>query len=133
MKREKQFGGGLREFLTDEEMANIAELQNGHLDDTALEVVDLLREGFLTLSDTQRQVILTLVDFDCTERKAAKILGLQYGTFIEHLKRARKKLKKYVLQNLKGSIYSAGLLKEMNESEAEESNTSTTNDTDENN
>lgn len=124
MKHERQFGGKYRKFLSDEAMANIAELDKDELNDRAKEVVELLREGFNILSDMQRKVILTLVDNDCTERKAADILGLHYLSFRAHLRRAQNKLKKYVSQNLEGSIYNAGIHEETQINEAESDNSS---------
>lgn len=70
-----------------------------YLTDDQQEVVDLLREGFNTLSDMQKRVILMLVDQKCTERKAAEILGIHHSTLSNHLNRARKKLVQYVVQN----------------------------------
>lgn len=104
---QKPFGGHFRAYLTDAELEAIA--SNPSLpSDLVKEVADLIQEGFTGLTRTQQLVVKTLFDGECTEREAAQQLGMDYSTFRNHLTRARKKLKKYVTQNLESGTYSRG-------------------------
>lgn len=85
-----------------------AEVENARLSGEQLELVELLREGFSSLSDMQKRVLMLMVDQNCTQRKAAKILGIHHATLINHLNRARKKLMQYVIQARKASIDTTG-------------------------
>lgn len=124
MKRTRQFGGKKRVFLSDEMLNQIPEQNRDRLSEDQREVIDLMREGFNTLSDMQKRVVMLMVDQNMSERKAAKVLGIEYPTLLNHLNRARKKLKEYVMQNLNAGIYSAGLQEENKPDEATKSNES---------
>ena len=143
--KEQQFGGKLRVFPQKHEseslsgdgnwndfLSNVPEKDNSRLTEDQLELIALMRQGFNTLSDMQKRVIMLMVDQNMSERKAAKTLGLHYSTVLNHLKRARKKLKQYVMQHADPSIIGTAVVKESKESEAEKEDTSSTNDIDEN-
>lgn len=133
MKRTRQFGGKYRSFLPDSMLEKIPESDNSRLTEDQRDVIQVMREGFNTLSDMQKRVIMLMVDQNMSERKVAAALGIEYPTVLNHLNRARKKLKKYVMQNLESSIYSVQQQQEQKENEAEDTDTSTTDDTDESN
>ena len=130
--KEQEFGGKLRIFLTPEEMNEIAEINKNRLTEDQLDVIQIIREGFHTLSEMQQRVIMLMVDQNMSERKVAITLGLHYGTVLRHLDRARKKLKLHVMQNLDSSIISETLCEEKKPNEADKEDTSTSTDTDEN-
>lgn len=133
MKREKQFGGKHRVFLPEEMLEQIPEVDKSKLAEDQKELTDLMREGFNSLSDMQKRVIMLMVDQNMSERKVAKTLGIAYPTVLNHLNRARKKIKQYVMQNTHGSIYIAGLLHEDGkQDEAAEGNKSNFSDSNEN-
>ena len=133
MKRTRQFGGDFRAFLPEDMLENMPEVNNDRLSEDQQEVIEVMREGFNSLSDMQKRVIMLMVDQNMSERKVAKTLGIGYPTVLNHLNRARKKLKEHVMQNLPGSIYSAGLLKEKNKNEADTESKSHIDHTDEDN
>lgn len=118
-KRTRQFGGAFRAFLPDDMLEQMAEINNDRLTEEQREVIEVIRDGFSKLSEMQKRVILLMVDQDLSERKVAKMLGIGYPTVLNHLNRARKKLKDHVMQNASGSIYIAGILKEKKANEAE--------------
>lgn len=62
------------------------------------EVVGLIREAMHFLSDQQRRVVEAMAEGKST-REAATALGMNLSTFVNHLKRARKKIHEYVVQN----------------------------------
>jgi len=93
------FGGKSRIFLTPEELENLPEISNARLSEEDQEIITLLREGFNTLSDMQKRVLLLMVDQKMSIRRVADTLGLHFITVANHLKRARKKLREYVIQN----------------------------------
>lgn len=119
MKMIRQFGGQFRAFLPEGMLEQLPEVEAERITDEQRELVEVLREGFNTLSAMQKRVVLLMVDQNMSERKVAKTLGIGYPTVLNHLARARKKLKKYVMQNAKVSISSEGLLQEKNNDEAE--------------
>lgn len=144
--KEQQFGGKLRVFpqLHESEslsgdgnwndfLSNVPEKDNSRLTEDQIELITIMREGFNTLSDMQKRVVMLMVDQNMSERRAAKTLGLHYSTVLNHLKRARKKLKQYVMQNADPSIICTVVVKETNKSDAEKADTSSNPDTDESN
>jgi DNA-directed RNA polymerase specialized sigma24 family protein len=124
-KRIKQFGGDNRVFLEDHEINNIADKSMERLGDDAMEAVDIIKDGFGTLSDIQRRVISMLctikddTDEYYTIKDIAESLGMQIGTVRTHYKRAKNKLKKLVLQNADASIYIESMLGRMKNDKAE--------------
>lgn len=102
--KEQQFGGRLRVFLSDEELNSIGEINKDRLTQDQVDIIQVIREGFHLLSDMQKRVLLLMVDQNMSERKAAKTLGIGYPTVLNHLRRARKKLKEHVMQNIDPSI-----------------------------
>lgn len=136
--RTKQFGGKHRVILSDNEegdfeqlFENLPEKDNRRVSDEQQEVVDLLREGFVTLSDMQKRVVMLMVDQNLTERKAAEVLGIAYPTLLNHLRRARKKLQMYVMQNREAGVVSREPLNDEGDNDEGEADSSTDNDTDE--
>lgn len=113
------FGGKQRVWLPEDVLENIAETTRKRLSEEDDEVVDVIRKGFKTLSDMQKRVLLLMVNQNMTERKAAKVLGISYSTLLNHLNRARKKLKLYVMQNTDSPNISDDTTYEVNSSEAE--------------
>ena len=135
--RTKQFGGKNRVILPENEegefeqlLENMPEKDNKRVSDAQQEVVDLLREGFVTLSEMQKRVVMMMVDQNFTERKAAEVLGIAYPTLLNHLRRARKKLQQYVMQHREAGLVSREVLNE-GANDKGEANSSGATDTDE--
>jgi DNA-directed RNA polymerase specialized sigma24 family protein len=121
--KEQQFGGKQRVFpkphleLSGDSnigdfLDNVPEKDNSRLTEEQLEIIEIMRAGFKTLSEMQQRVVMLMVDQNMSERKAAKTLGLHYSTVLNHLQRARKKLQKYVMQNADPSIIGTVVRKE---------------------
>lgn len=111
-KRIKQFGGDNRVFLTDDILSNIAEGDTDRLSDEAREALDILKEGFQTLSPLERQVIGALIsESEITYAQIAETVSSTEGAVTLAVHRAKKKLQKFAKENADGSIYIESMLK----------------------
>lgn len=118
-KRIKQFGGDKRVFLEDAELSNLSTEQVQRINDDEAEALEIIKEGFSTLTEQEMQAIALKCEIDpqspdgrtYTDEKSAEIMGVTYETFTQAVLRAKKKLRKYAKENAGSSIYIESMLK----------------------
>ncbi len=120
-KTVKQFGGDLRVFMSEDFLNNIPESTKERMNDDELEAIEIIKEGFAQLTQVQRTIMGMIAHEEITLEKIAKRLGMQIGTVTTHYKRAKNKLRKYVLNHADGSIYIESMLRETEDDKEETS------------
>ena len=114
----KQFGGDLRVFMSEEFLNNIPESTKDRMNDDELEALEIIKEGFALLSESQRTIMSMYSSTDTTVREIAKTLGIPVGTVLADFTRARNKLREYCIQNADRSIYIESMFRENDDDKA---------------
>lgn len=117
-EREDQFGGNSRAFLPDYIFNNIPETDKDRLSDDAREALDIIKEGFETLSPLEQQVMGVLVsESDVSYEKIAEIVGSTVNGVDTAIRRAKKKLLDFARENAGSSPYIEGMLRGLEDEE----------------